>query len=197
MLNPVIQYGMLISMQVSWALGIGGGNGYPSFFARPLRQLYSMDSAAQLFGMVEGVRQGDPFSPMLFILAMDPLQHLLDLATKHGILSPLPPSAARWRISMYVDDAAIFTNPSKDDLEALKEILQIFRSSSGLHVNLQKSSIHPIRCDEVDLEQVLSSFSRVRSTFPCRYLGLQLHTRTLQMVHVQPIIKRIGQRLPD
>jgi hypothetical protein len=53
---------------------------------------------------------------------------------------------------MYADDAAIFINPSKDDLETLKEILKIFGTSSGLHINLQKSSIHPIRCDEVDLE---------------------------------------------
>jgi retron-type reverse transcriptase len=73
-----------------------------------------------------GVRQGDPLSPMLFILAMDPLQRLLDLATEHRIISPLPPSVARWRISMYADDAAIFINPSNDDLETLKEILQIF-----------------------------------------------------------------------
>jgi hypothetical protein len=99
-----------------------------------------------------GVRQGDPLSPMLFILAMDPLQRMLDLAIKHGIISPLPISAARWRITMYADDAAIFINPSKDDLETLKEILQIFGTSSGLHINIQKSSIHPIRCDEVDLE---------------------------------------------
>jgi hypothetical protein len=89
---------------------------------------------------------------MLFILAMDPLQRMLDLAIKHGIISPLPISAARWRITMYADDAAIFINPSKDDLETLKEILQIFGTSSGLHINIQKSSIHPIRCDEVDLE---------------------------------------------
>jgi hypothetical protein len=148
------------------------------------------------FSHGRGVHQGDPLSPMLFILTMDPLQRLLDLTTEHGILSLLPPSVARWRISMYTDDTTIFTNPSKDDLEALKEILQIFGTSSGLHINLQKSFIHPIRCDEVDLEQVLSSFSRVRSTFPCRYLGLQLHTRTLQKVHAQPLIERIGQRLP-
>jgi hypothetical protein len=27
------------------------------------------------------LRQGDPMSPMIFILAMDPLQRLLDMAT--------------------------------------------------------------------------------------------------------------------
>jgi hypothetical protein len=37
------------------------------------------------------VRQGDPLSPMLFILAIDPVQRILELATRQGILSP--PSA--------------------------------------------------------------------------------------------------------
>ena len=98
---------------------------------------------------------------------------------------------------MYVDDMTIFINRVKEDLEAIKIILQAFGSSLGLHINLQNSSIHPIRCEDVDLEQVLSSFDGVRSTFPCRYLGLQLHTRKLQKIHVQPLIERIGQRLPD
>jgi hypothetical protein len=44
---------------------------------------------------------------MLFILAMDPLQRLLDLATQQGIITPLPQVAAKWRTFMYVDDVAI------------------------------------------------------------------------------------------
>lgn len=47
------------------------------------------------FSHDRGVHQGNPFSPVLLILAMDPLQRLLDLATQHGILSPLPSAAAR------------------------------------------------------------------------------------------------------
>jgi hypothetical protein len=93
---------------------------------------------------------------MLFILAMDPLQRLLDLATQQGILTPLPLTAAKWRTSMYADDAAIFINPIKEDVEAVKTILVAFGTFSGLHINLQKSSVHPIRCENVDLDQVLS-----------------------------------------
>jgi hypothetical protein len=104
------------------------------------------------FSHGRGVRQGDPLSPMLFILAMDPLQRLLDMATQHGVLTPLPASTARWRTSLYADDAAIFINPLKGDLESIKSILHAFGKFSGLHINLQKSSIHPIRCEEVELD---------------------------------------------
>jgi hypothetical protein len=133
---------------------------------------------------------------MLFILAMDPLQRLLDMATHHGVLTTLPLTAARWRTSMYADDAAIFINPLREDLEAITAILHEFGIVSGLHINMQKSSVHPIRCQDIDLDHVLASFTGTKASFPCRYLGLQLHMRSLQKVHVQPLIERIGQRLP-
>jgi hypothetical protein len=116
---------------------------------------------------------------MLFILAMDPLQRLLDMATQHNVVTTLPLAAARRRTSMYIDDATIFINPLKEDLEAITTILHEFGIISGLCINMQKSSVHPIRCQDIDLDHVLASFTGIRASFPCRYLGLQPHTRSL------------------
>ena len=154
------------------------------------------DRQGSSFTHMRGVRQGDPLSPMLFILAIDPLQKILDLATQHGILTPLTLTTAKLRTSLYADDAAIFLNPNRQDLQAMKDILKMFGEVTGLVTNLEKSSIHPIRCESIDLDHVLQPFLGSHGIFPCRYLGLQLHIQPLQKIHVQPLIEKIGQRLP-
>jgi hypothetical protein len=127
---------------------------------------------------------------------MDPLQCILDLATNHGTLSPLPEETARWRTLLYADDAAILLNPVRQDMQAVVEILQTFGHFSSLRINLEKRSVHPIRCEDIELDHVLEPFNGIRESFPCRYLGLQLHTRPLKKVHVQPLIEHIAHRLP-
>ena len=54
-----------------------------------------------------GLRQGDPLSPMLFILVMDVLNSLVQFATTEGLLQPLAVQQARHRVSVYADDAVI------------------------------------------------------------------------------------------
>ena len=45
---------------------------------------------------------------MLFILAIDPLQRIIDLAAQKGFLQPVLPRSANLRYSLYADDAANF-----------------------------------------------------------------------------------------
>jgi hypothetical protein len=120
---------------------------------------------------------------MLFILAMDPLQWLLDLAMAHNVLMGLH-LATKWRTSMYANDAAIFISPKKEGIGAIKIILEAFGKAPWLRINMDKSSVHPIRCENTDLDHVLLAFSGTRGNFPYQYLVLQLHNRTLQKIHV-------------
>lgn len=72
----------------------------------------------------KGLRQGDPLSPYLFILAIDTLQRLFELATEQGDLSPLRGRQAKLRLSLYADDGALFVNPCQEDVKLTMEILE-------------------------------------------------------------------------
>jgi hypothetical protein len=45
---------------------------------------------------------------MLFILAMDPLQKLLDMTTQQGLLTLIGANPIKLRTSLYADDAMLF-----------------------------------------------------------------------------------------
>jgi hypothetical protein len=60
-----------------------------------------------------GVRQGDPLSPMLFLLDMEPLHMLFKKVHEGGLLEKLNPKCDPCRVSLYVDDVALFINSTK------------------------------------------------------------------------------------
>jgi mannosylglycoprotein endo-beta-mannosidase len=94
------------------------------------------------------VRQGDPLSPALFILAMDALQAILQWAVDNEFLTGLRLHQRVPRASIYADDVVIFFQPKRLDCEVVHEILKLFGDSSGLHINLSKSTITCIRCTD-------------------------------------------------
>jgi hypothetical protein len=115
-----------------------------------------------------GLRQGDPLSPLLFNIAIDPLQRILQVATEQGLLSRFPRKGARFRTSLYADDAAIFVAPTYDDVSNLARILCNFGSITGLVTNIGKSLVAPIRCIDLDLEHVLHELPAAVTTFPMK-----------------------------
>lgn len=88
----------------------------------------------------QGLQQGDPMSPQLFVLAVDTLGRLLRCATEMGILQQLHPRRPIPSVSLYADDVILFCHPTPSDTSAVRSVLQLFERASGLHVNFTKSS---------------------------------------------------------
>ena len=132
---------------------------------------------------------------MLFILAMEPLQLMLNKATELGLLTPICNRKTKLRISLFADDAAIFLNPVNEEVEAVKNILCAFATSSGLVTNSEKSAVYPVRCEGIDLQHIMEPFRCPIKSFPCTYLGLPLHVKQVRRVDIRPLIDKVGKRL--
>ena len=121
-----------------------------------------------------GLRQGDPLSPMLFILIMDVLGHMISKAENEGLLQPLSRRSLHHRISIYADDVVMFLRPEASDIAVTLGILNLFGEATGLKKNLQKSNVLPIRCGDAELAAVQNLLPCALTDFPFKYLGLPL-----------------------
>jgi hypothetical protein len=143
-----------------------------------------------------GLRQGDPLSPLLFVLAIDPITQILELASIHGLLHKLARRTAILRTSLYADDAAIFIAPSKHDVQNLTAILHAFGEVTGLCTNFHKSSVVPICCHNIDLDDILHGTPVLRATFPLKYLGLPLSPWCLRRADFQSLEDKAARKIP-
>jgi hypothetical protein len=142
-----------------------------------------------------GVRQGDHLSPMLFLLAMEPLHRLFKKAQETNLLDKVSKGCHEFRISLYADNAAVFIKPTTKDLQVTNTILELFVGASGLVTNMDKTQFYPIQCSHIDLK-FLSQHNCKVADFPCCYLGLPLHYKKLPRSFMHEVIQKIANSLP-
>jgi hypothetical protein len=71
------------------------------------------------------VRQGDPLSPLLFVLAADLLQSIVNKAHEDGLLSlAIPQPGQKFPTIQYSDDTLIILPAVQKELFCLKVLLQ-------------------------------------------------------------------------
>jgi hypothetical protein len=142
-----------------------------------------------------GVRQGDPLSPMLFVLVMEIFHLIVDFAARLGLLSALPGSRGACRTSLYADDTVVFIKPSISDCATFRDLLQIFGSATGLHTNFLKSSATPIRCSAEERQIIAQHLLCPVKDFPIPYLGVPLSIWKLRAQDLQPLIDNLHGKL--
>lgn len=147
-------------------------------------------SAGEKIQHARGLRQGNPLSPMLFLLVMEVLSALIRKADIWQLFQGLGVRNIPHRVSLYADDLVIFLSPTQPDLQMMKVTLQIFQEASGLSSNMSKCQLAPIRCQLEDLCQVQSTFPCIITDFPMKYLGIPLYVTKLPKTSLQPIIDK-------
>ena len=143
-----------------------------------------------------GVRQGDPLSPLLFVIAVDLLQSVINDMCARNILSlPIPTRSTDYPIVQYADDTLIVLPALDSQLIALKDMLHNFAASTGLRVNFTKSSLIPINMSEEEGARIAALLGCSVGSMPFTYLGLPMGTSKPTIYDLLPLVDRIERRL--
>ena len=88
-----------------------------------------------------GIRQGDPFSPYLFIICIEYLSHLIKLKCVDKSWNPVKTSRNRLHFShlFFADDLVLFAHANPENCLAIREVLSDFCAKSGQTISAAKS----------------------------------------------------------
>jgi hypothetical protein len=83
----------------------------------------------------------------------------------------------------------------QEEISTLAWILNNFGKVTGLVTNVGKSLVAQIRCNDIDLEQVLHDLPEATKRFSMKYLGLPLLVKRLKWVHFHYLEDKVVGRL--
>jgi hypothetical protein len=156
-------------------------------------------SPAGFFSSSRGLRQGDPLSPLLFVVVMEALSKMLTVSVNRGLFSGFSVgsrNSVAVNIShlLFADDTLVFCGANPDHLRYLRVCFLAFEGVSGLKVNLSKSELVPVG-NVVDVEGLADILGCRVSSLPLKYLGLPLGASFKAKPIWNGVIEKIDRRL--
>ena len=106
-------------------------------------------SPAGFFGSSRGLRQGNPLSPLLFLLIMEVLSCIMKKTEKGGFIQgfhvgPIYSTGICVSHLLFLDDTILFCDASREQILSIRLVLTCFQAFTGLNVNVGKSEIAPV-----------------------------------------------------
>ena len=93
---------------------------------------------SKFFTLGRGCRQGDPWSPYIFILSIEPLAQYIK---QHGHITGITFGNKQVKIGQYADDTFLVLDGSEQSISKSIETFKHFKKVSGLSINVDKTQI--------------------------------------------------------
>jgi hypothetical protein len=140
------------SVDWSYLEAVMGKMGFPSLWRKWIRECISTATASVLvngsptdeFPLERGLRQGDPLSPFLFLLAAEGLNVLMQAMVEGNRFVGYRvggQEAVSVSHLQFADDTLLLGTKSWANVRALRAVLLLFELMSGLKVNFNKSML--------------------------------------------------------
>lgn len=143
------------------------------------------------------IRQDDPLSPFLFVIAMDYLSRLIEKAQQESPIRGFIGQYKEVHVSylLFADDILLFSKANPAALKNMFLVIKTFEAGSGLKIKLQKSSFVGINIIEQTVNEIELIWGCQSSSLPMSYLGVPLGGKPSLPSFWEPIIEKIKKEV--
>ena len=152
-------------------------------------------SPADFFGSLRGLRQGDPSSPLFFLVMMEVFSKMMKRVEGAGLLRGFKADGRQGGgvcvlHLLFADDTILFCDANEEQILHVRMLLLCFQTVTGLKVNTLKSEMVPI--GEVPNVHVLAEILGCRiGSLHMTYLGMPLGASHKSPTIWNPILEKI------
>ncbi|CAK8538445.1 unnamed protein product [Lathyrus sativus] len=156
---------------------------------------YRFNVNGQLTDILEakmGLRQGDPISPLLFVIVMECLNRYLYKMQEDCDFN-FHPKCEKLKITnlCFEDDLLMFARGDKVSVEKMMNTYGMFSKATGLVVNPQKCRMYCASMDDLNKQNILRASGFQEGQLPFKYLGVPVTGKKLSVCHFAPLIDKI------
>nr|GEZ80395.1 RNA-directed DNA polymerase, eukaryota [Tanacetum cinerariifolium] len=145
-----------------------------------------------------GLRQRDPLSPFLFILVMESLHISFQRLIEQGMFTPLIigiDNQVTISHLFYADDIIFIGKWTRENVNTLMLMLHCFFLSSGLKINVHKSSIFGIGVRSSHVNSMAARFGCTANSTPFTYLGVKVGTNMKRTSSWDVLVNKVTSKL--
>lgn len=147
------------------------------------------------FKGTRGLRQGDPLSPYLFVIAVNCLSHMLNAVADQSRFK-YHTNCKKIKLThlSFADDLLIFTEGNMESVQCVLQVLKEFEERSRLAVSMQKTSFYASGMSEEEINTIQASTGMAFGNLPFRHLGVPMNSRKLSLASCEPLLHQIKTR---
>jgi len=150
------------------------------------------------FSLGRGLRQGDPLSPFLFLLAAEGSNVMMKSMVESSLFRGYSVGTANPLVVSHLhfaDETLLLGEKSWANVCALRDVLILFEAVSGLKVSFHKSMLVGVNIYVSWLTEVASLLNCKMGKVPLIYLGLPIGGNPCRLSFWDPVVNHIKSRL--
>lgn len=151
------------------------------------------------FNETRGLRQGDPLSTFLFIIAAEGLGRYIKKELRDNNIQGLQLWGTRTTVThqQFVDDIMIYCKATLREVKRIKKILEIFMEATGMEVNKDKSRTFFFNIVEPIQKHLTRVLGYQLGKLPTKYLGKMLDSSSTRIRNWHHILEKIKKRMEN